>query len=211
VLGNHTGPIYIGAGSEILPHCYLEGPLFIAPDCVVSAGTSLRGGSSFGPVSRLGGEISQTIFQGYSNKQHDGFLGHAHVGQWVNLGAGTTNSNLKNNYSEVKIGVGGELVGTGQQHVGCFIGDHAKTAIGTMLNTGTVIGIGSNLFEAGFPPRFVPSFHWGGAEHLVLVPLGRVLEIARLMMARRNRTLTEAEEELISRHYESIARKESGA
>ena len=211
VLGNHAGPIYIGAGSEIMPHSYLEGPLFVAPHCVVNAGTRLRGGSSFGPLCKLGGEITQTIFQRYSNKQHDGFLGHAHLGQWVNLGAGTTNSNLKNNYAEVKVRVGGRLVETGHQHIGCFIGDHAKTAIGTVLNTGTVIGIGCNLFDAGFPPRFVPSFHWGGAELLVPVPLGRVLETARLMMARRGKTLTEGEEELMHRHYEIIIRKESGA
>jgi len=211
VLGNHAGPIYIGAGSEIMPHSYLEGPLFIASHCVVNAGARLRGGSSFGPLCRLGGEITQTIVQGYSNKQHDGFLGHAHLGQWVNLGAGTTNSNLKNNYAEVKVEVGGSLVDTGHQHIGCFIGDHTKTTIGTMLNTGTIVGVGCNLFGAGFPPRFVPSFHWGGAELLVPVPLGRVLETARLMMARRGKTLTETEEELMHRHYEIIVRKESGA
>ncbi len=208
VLGNHAGPIYIGAGSEIMPHSYLEGPLFVASNCVVSAGTRLRGGCSFGPLCKLGGEITQTIVQGYSNKQHEGFLGHAHVGQWVNLGAGTTNSNLKNNYSEVKVRVGDRLMETGHQHIGCFIGDHAKTAIGTVLNTGTVIGIGCNLFDAGFPPRFVPSFHWGGAELPVPVPLGRVLETARLMMARRGKTLTETEEELMHRHYEIVIRSE---
>jgi UDP-N-acetylglucosamine diphosphorylase/glucosamine-1-phosphate N-acetyltransferase len=208
VFGNHKGPIYIGRGTEIQPHSYLEGPLFVGPDCVIKAGTRLYGGSSFGPVCRLGGEITRTIVQGYSNKQHEGFLGDAYLGEWVNLGAGTNNSNLKNNYTSVKVEVGGKLLDTGHQHIGCFLGDHTKTAIGTILNTGTVVGIGCNLLDAGFPPRLVPSFHWGKAEHLLAVPLNRVLETARLAMARRGKALSQAEGELLHRHYERIVKKE---
>ncbi len=208
VFGNHKGPIYIGRGTEIQPQSYLEGPLFVGPDCVIKAGTKLYGGSSFGPVCRLGGEITRTVVQGYSNKQHEGFLGDAHLGQWVNLGAGTNNSNLKNNYASVKVEVGGKLLDTGHQHIGCFLGDHTKTAIGTILNTGTVVGIGCNLLDAGFPPRLVPSFRWGRAEHLIAVPLNRVLETARLALARRGKALSETEEELMRRHYERTVIKE---
>jgi len=208
VFGNHKGPIFVGNGSEILPHSYLEGPLFLGPNCMVKAGTKLCGGSSSGPVCKLGGEITQTIIQGYSNKQHEGFLGHAHLGQWVNLGAGTNNSNLKNNYAPVKVEVGGKLLDTGHQHIGCFIGDHTKTAIGTVINTGTVVGIGCNLVGTGFPARFVPSFHWGGAERLLAVPLKQVVDAARLAMSRRGKTLSEIEEELLHRHYELTIRKE---
>ncbi|MFH1011142.1 MAG: putative sugar nucleotidyl transferase [bacterium] len=208
VFGNHKGPIFVGNGSEILPHSYLEGPLFLGPDCTVRAGTRLYGGSSFGPVCKLGGEITQTIIQGYSNKQHDGFLGHAHLGQWVNLGAGTNNSNLKNNYTPVKVEVGEKLLDTGHQHIGCFIGDHTKTAIGTVVNTGTVIGVGCNLLGPEFPPRFVLSFHWGGAERLLAVPFNHIVEAARLAMARRGKTLSQAEEELMRRHYELTVKRE---
>lgn len=211
ILGNHKGAIHIGAGSEVLPHSYLEGPLFLGPRCLVKAGTRLYSGSSFGPVCKLGGEVTQTIIQGYSNKQHEGFLGHAHLGQWVNLGAGTNNSNLKNNYAPVKVEVGGRLLDTGHAQIGSFFGDHAKTSINTMLNTGTVVGIGCNLFGAGFPQRFVPSFHWGGAERLLPVPLSRTLETARLMMARRDKTLSEAEEGLMRHHYELTVKKERQA
>lgn len=207
ILGNHTGAIYIGAGTEVLPHSYLEGPLYIGPQCVIKAGAKLYGGSSFGPVCKLGGEIAQTVIQGYSNKQHDGFLGHAHLGSWVNLGADTNNSDLKNNYTPVQVEVEGKLRDTGSMHVGCFIGDHAKTGINTMLNTGTVIGVGCNVFGAGFPKRFIPSFHWGGAERLLPVPLSRTLETARVAMARRDKELSKAEEELLRRHYESAVKK----
>jgi len=211
VLGNHTGAIFIGAGTEILPHSYLEGPLFVGSHCLIKAGARLYSGSSFGPVCKLGGEITQSIIQGYSNKQHDGFLGHAHLGQWVNIGAGTNNSDLKNNYESVHVEVGGRYLDTGHRHIGCFIGDHTKTGINTMFNTGTVVGVACNLFGAGFPQRFVPSFHWGGAERLLPVPLSRTLETARAMMARREKVLSEAAEELMRRHYEFIVKKERRA
>ncbi|MBU1707407.1 hypothetical protein KKG05_07780 [bacterium] len=207
VLGNHKGAIFIDAGTEVLPHSYLEGPLYVGRDCVVNAGAKLYGGSSFGSVCKLGGEITQTIFQGYSNKQHDGFLGHAHVGRWVNIGAGTNNSDLKNNYTSVKVEVAGKLKDTDSLHVGCFLGDHTKTGINTMLNTGTVVGIGCNVYGAGFPPRFVPSFHWGGAERLLPVPLSRTIDTARVAMSRRSEELSKTEEELLRRHYELTVKK----
>ncbi len=208
VLGNHKGAIFIDAGTEVLPHSYLEGPLYIGRDCVVNAGAKLYGASSFGPVCKLGGEITQTIFQGYSNKQHDGFLGHAHLGMWVNIGAGTNNSDLKNNYTPVQVEVAGKLQDTDSLHVGCFLGDHTKTGINTMLNTGTVVGIGCNVYGAGFPRRLVPSFHWGGAERLLPVPLSRTIETARIAMNRRGEELSKAEEELLRRHYERTVKKE---
>ncbi|MBU1027202.1 MAG: hypothetical protein KKA31_05665, partial [Candidatus Margulisbacteria bacterium] len=140
VLDAREGPIYIGKGTIIKPLTYLKGPL------------------SIGPMCRIGGEVGESIFHGYSNKQHYGFIGHSYIGEWVNLGAGTTNSDLKNNYSSVKVIVEGKLFDTGEKFVGCFIADHAKTGIGTLITTGATIGVGSNVFGGGVTPKQVPSF-----------------------------------------------------
>jgi hypothetical protein len=149
-----------------------------------------------GPYSRVAGEISTTIFLGLSNKQHYGFLGHAYVGEWVNLGAGTTNSNLKNTYGAVKVWVDGAVQDSGQTFLGSAIGDHTKTAIGTVLNTGSVIGVASNVFGHGFPPIFIPSFSWGFTCERVN-NLRVVLGTAAKALERRSHRLTDAEAELL--------------
>ena len=142
VLDARSGPIYIGKGTIVRPHSYLRGPLSIGPEC------------------RIGGEVTHSIFHGYSNKAHYGFIGHSYVGEWVNLGAGTTNSNLKNNYGSVKVWANGQEVDSGQQFLGCFIGDFAKTGIGTLINTGTVIGLGANVLGGKVTPKHIPDLQW---------------------------------------------------
>jgi UDP-N-acetylglucosamine diphosphorylase/glucosamine-1-phosphate N-acetyltransferase len=161
VLDAENGPIYIDEGAEIHPFTRIEGPCYIGRDSVLF-GAKCRAGNSIGPVCRVGGEVECSIIQGYSNKYHDGFLGHAFVGQWVNLGALTTNSDLKNDYSEVKVSLDGRTqVDTGSNKVGALIGDHAKTSIGTLLNTGAYVGPMSVLVSSGrLMPKFIPSFSW---------------------------------------------------
>lgn len=210
VFGNHAGAIWIESGTEIEPHTYLEGPLYIGPGCRIKAGARISGGTSLGPSCRVAGEITGSILQGYVNKQHSGFLGSSHLGEWVNLGAGTNNSNLRNDYGPVKVQVGGKLVDTGRRFVGLMAGDHVKTGINTMLNTGTIIGVGANVYGGGFPPRFIPSFSWGGAEGLKPGPFERILEAARVAMERRGLELTADQEQMLRQHYEGTVREETG-
>lgn len=160
VLDARSGPIYIAKKTIIKPHSYLKGPLSIGPDC------------------RIGGEVTHAIFHGYSNKAHYGFIGHAYIGEWVNLGAGTTNSNLKNNYGSVKV----RGADTGQQFMGCLVGDFAKTGIGTLINTGSVIGLGANVLGGQVTPKSVPDFQWDGTNRYRLEAF---LKAAEAMMGRR--------------------------
>ena len=161
VLDAEHGPIFIDVGAEIHPFSRIEGPCFIGRNTIV-LGAKCREGNSIGPMCRIGGEVEESIIQGYTNKYHDGFLGHAYVGQWVNLGALTTNSDLKNDYSEVKVTLDGRTqISTGSNKFGALIGDHAKTSIGVMLNTGTYVGAMTLLVASGkLLPKFIPSFTW---------------------------------------------------
>jgi UDP-N-acetylglucosamine diphosphorylase/glucosamine-1-phosphate N-acetyltransferase len=202
VLDASEGPIVIDENVRIGSHAVIEGPTVIGEHSQVKPLTHIRG-SCLGPHSRVGGEISVSIIQGYSNKQHGGFLGHSFLGQWCNLGSGTETSNLKNNYTNVKVQVGDKLMDTGQLFVGLTMGDHSKTAIGSVFNTGTVVGVGCMIFGAGFPPRFVPSFHWGGAEKLTRYPLKSTLEIAQAVMGRRGEVLSDAEIEVLTWIYKN--------
>jgi UDP-N-acetylglucosamine diphosphorylase/glucosamine-1-phosphate N-acetyltransferase len=211
VLGTHAGPIWIGSHTEIEPHTYLEGPLYIGPNCRVKAGTRFYHGVSLGKHCRVAGEISASVLQAYVNKQHEGFLGNSILGQWVNLGADTRTSNLKNDYSQVKVQVGGNLIATGEQFIGLMMGDHSKTGINTMFNTGTVVGVGANVYGAGYPPRFIDSFAWGGLEGMNTGDLDRILAAARIAMPRRDKELSEAEEKLLRRHYAETITRENGS
>jgi UDP-N-acetylglucosamine diphosphorylase / glucose-1-phosphate thymidylyltransferase / UDP-N-acetylgalactosamine diphosphorylase / glucosamine-1-phosphate N-acetyltransferase / galactosamine-1-phosphate N-acetyltransferase len=177
------GAVVMDQGSEIRSGSRLEGPLYVGPGTRVLGGF-LRG-SVFGPECRVRGEISTSVFLGYANKSHDGFVGHSVVGQWVNLGAGTTTSNLKNTYGPVRLEVEGERIETGRLNLGSLIGDHAKTAIGTMLATGTVISAGANVFGPPSPPKYVPPFAWGcsGSERMTE---DGFLRVAERVMGRRN-------------------------
>ncbi len=201
VLDAESGPIYIGKNAKIFPNAVIEGPAFIGAGTLVKIGAKIYGNTSIGEMCKIGGEVEASIIHSYSNKQHDGFLGHSYLGMWCNLGADTNNSDLKNNYGHVKVYVNGLLVDTGSQFVGLMMGDHSKSGINTMFNTGTVVGVSSNVFGAGFPPKFIPSFTWGGADSLQEYELEKSLEVARQVMARRNIQMTEADEALLRKIF----------
>jgi UDP-N-acetylglucosamine diphosphorylase/glucosamine-1-phosphate N-acetyltransferase len=193
VLDARGGPIAIGARAVIQSHTLVVGP------CAVGEGTQLLGGviggSTIGPECRLAGEIEASIWQGYANKRHHGFIGHSAIGEWVNLGALTTTSDLKNNYGSVRMWVDGREVDSGNPKVGSVIGAHVKTGIGTLLPTGASIGVGANLFGGGrFAPKQVPGFAWWDGEKLAEHELEKFLATARVAMSRRGRELSAAEE-----------------
>jgi len=199
VFDTRHGPIIIEDGATVSSHSVIAGPAYLGPKCKVWPFAFLEE-VSMGPVCRVMGQLEACILQGYTNKQHDGFLGHAYLGSWVNLGAGTTNSDLKNNYGSVKVSVNGRTVDTENTFVGCFIGDHAKTAIGTLFNTGTRVGVAANLFGDVHPPKVVPSFAWGG-DGSVRYDLEKCLETMALVKSRRGEEFTQAERELFTRLY----------
>ncbi len=207
VLGNSTGPIWIGSGVEIEPHTYLQGPIYIDAHGRVKSGTKIYKDTSLGVHCRVAGEISQTVMQGYVNKQHDGFLGNSHLGSWVNLGADTVTSNLRNDYATVKVRVNNQLVDSGERFVGLMCGDHTKTGINTMFNTATVVGIAANIFGGGYPTSWIDSFQWGGKEGFRMGDLQRTLETARFAMSRRGQSLSHAEEELMTGHHRQVTEK----
>ena len=189
VIDASKGPIFIGSSVRVEPFSYLEGPLYIGKKTVVAGGKINR--CSIGPVCRIWGELEATIVQGYSNKHHAGFIGHSYLGEWINLGAMTTNSDLKNNYSNVKVSVNGEPVDTGSLKVGSFIGDFTKTAIGTLLNTGINIGVVCNIVSEGLiTEREIASFTWYSSRHKVPYNLVRAIETIEISMSRRNEKLS---------------------
>jgi UDP-N-acetylglucosamine diphosphorylase/glucosamine-1-phosphate N-acetyltransferase len=204
VLNAENGPIYIGKNSEVQEGSLIRGPFVLCDHSIVNMGTKIKGNTTIGPHSKVGGEISNSIIQGYSNKGHDGFLGNAVIGEWCNLGADTNNSNMKNNYANVKMWDfdSSRFKDTGLQFCGLIMGDHSKCGINTMFNTGTTIGISSNIFGDGFPRNFIPSFSWGGAAGFFTYPLNKVFETARLAMKRRNVELTPADESILSSIFE---------
>jgi len=186
------GPIVIGADCKIGPFCSLEGPLYIGKRSIIKPSTSIKH-SVIGRVCNIGGEIKGSIIHPYSNKSHSGYLGDSILGSWVNLGAGTNCSNLKNNYQPIKVSWDGNNYDTERQFLGSIVGDHSKTAIGVSLNTGTFIGTFCNIFQAGFPPRSIPSFSWGNGVH----EIDKAIQTARNAMKRRGLILAETQERLI--------------
>lgn len=196
VLDAESGPIYVANNVTIHPCAVVQGPCYIGEGCTILPGTSLRAGCSVGMVCKIGGEIEGTIFHGYSNKQHDGFIGHSYVGEWVNLGADTVGSDLKNTYGTVRVPINGRPIDTGERFVGAFIGDHTKTAIRTTLPTGCVIGYACNVAVSGFAPTFVPSFSWVTDKGRAINEPQKALAVARTVVARRNRKYSPAEEAL---------------
>lgn len=191
------GPVYIGQDAEIMEGAMLRGPLVVGSHSTIKMGAKIYGGTTIGPHCKVGGEVNNAVIFGYSNKAHDGFLGNAVLGEWCNLGADTNNSNLKNDYSTVKVWnyATDTFVSTDEQFCGLFMGDHSKTAINTMFNTGTVVGVSANVAAQGFPRQFIPSFTWAGKPY----PLDKALETARKVYLRRHLTLS-AEDEAILRH-----------
>jgi UDP-N-acetylglucosamine diphosphorylase/glucosamine-1-phosphate N-acetyltransferase len=212
VLDATSGPVLIGEGAEILHQAVIQGPCVIGKKALIKVGANIYGGTSVGPWSKVGGEVDASIIQGFSNKQHDGFLGHSLIGSWVNLGAGTCNSDLKNNYGPVRVFIDGDWVDSGRMFFGLLMGDHSKTAIGTLFNTGTVVGVGCNVFGQGFPPKFIPSFSWGGPQGWEVYRWDRFLETETRVMARRQQTLSESGREMLRHIYRETAdeRKKGG-
>jgi UDP-N-acetylglucosamine diphosphorylase/glucosamine-1-phosphate N-acetyltransferase len=197
------GPVTLEAGVEVHPFTRIEGPCYVGPKSIL-LGAKVREGCSIGPMCRVGGEVEESIIHGYSNKYHDGFLGHAYVGEWVNLGALTTNSDLKNDYTTVSVKMGGETIDTGSSKVGSFIGDHVKTSIGTLLNTGTIIGTMAVCVATGQPlPKTIPAFGWFVSGFVSKgFGLGALLQTARIAMSRRKVTMTEQDEQLLRTVYD---------
>lgn len=203
VLDAENGPIIIGKNVAIMPQAAIIGPAYIGDHSVVKVGAMIYGNSSIGPWSKVGGEIDGSIIHGYSNKQHSGFLGHSYLGKWVNLGADTNTSDLKNNYGTVKVTIGDTIVDSGMKFVGLFMGDHSKSAINTMFNTGTVVGVCSNIAISGFPPKFIPSFSWStDKDRMITYEISKAIEVARIVMSRRGIELSDEEEELVKIVYE---------
>ncbi len=193
------GPVYIGKDAHIMDGSMIRGPVFIGNGTKIRMGSKIYGDSSIGPLCKIGGEVSASIIFGYSNKAHDGFLGHSVIGEWCNLGADTNTSNLKNNYDEVRLWDYSEssFVNTGQQFCGTFMGDHSKCGINTMFNTGTVIGIYSQVFGSGFMRNFIPSFSWGSVSGFTTVDLEKTVQIAKRVYSRRNMEYTKTDENIL--------------
>ncbi len=213
VLDAQEGPVYIGRDARVFPQATIMGPASVGEKSWIKIGAQIYGHTSIGPLSKVGGEVDGSIIHGYSNKQHGGFLGHAYLGAWVNLGADTNNSDLKNNYGNVRVTIGGGQIDTGMQFVGVAVGDHSKTAINSMFNTGTVVGVSCNIFGHGFPPKYVPSFSWGAAgETFTTFSVDKAIDVARRVMARRKVPLTSAEDRLFRKIFEltSSERRQRG-
>jgi len=196
VIDASLGPVYIGANSRVMPQAVINGPCFIGANSIVHRGKI--SGSSIGPASRVGGEVEASIFQSYVNKYHDGFIGHSFVGSWVNFGAMTTNSDLKNNYSNVRVSVNGKEIDTKLMKVGSFIGDYCRFGIGTLLNTGINIGIGSNIFGGKLlTDKVIPPFSWGSTGNFDKYDIEKVIQTAKTVCDRRGSQLGLKEESVL--------------
>ncbi|MCK5694878.1 MAG: GlmU family protein [Bacteroidales bacterium] len=198
-LNASRGPIYLGADSEIMEGSIIRGPFGLCEGSVVKMGAKIYGPTTIGPYSKVGGEINNSVLLANSNKAHDGFLGNSVIGEWCNLGADTNNSNLKNNYAKVKVWnyPSASFINSGSQFCGLIMGDHSKCGINTMFNTGTVVGVSSNIFGPGFQPTFIPSFSWGGADGFTTYKMEKVLETANLVMERRDMQLTKEDKAIL--------------
>ncbi len=193
ILNATDGPIYIGKDATIMEGAIIRGPFALGSNAVVKMGARIYGKTTIGPYSKIGGEVSNSVVTGYSNKAHDGYLGNSVLGEWCNLGADTNTSNLKNNYTPIKLWnyKAERFLPTGQQFCGLIMGDHSKCGINTMLNTGTVIGVSANVFGAGFPRNFIPSFSWGSTNGFSTYTTTKAFETAKLVMVRRKVELSQ--------------------
>lgn len=199
VLDAEEGPIWIDENVRILPNVVIQGPCYIGPGSLIQSSAHIREGCSFGPVCKVGGEVEDSIMQGYSNKQHYGFMGHCYLGEWVNCGAGVTNSDLKNTYGLIRVTLDGfKDIDTGLMFVGMIVGDHSKIGIDVCFPSGSVVGTCSNVIVSHFAPKFVPSFWWLTDEQQCHYSLDEAVKVAGRSMARRNITLSEARKRLFS-------------
>lgn len=199
-----NGPIYIGKDAEVMEGSIIRGPFALCDYATVKMGAKIYGPTTVGPHSKVGGEINNSVIFGYSNKGHDGFLGNSVLGEWCNLGADTNNSNLKNNYAEVRLWnyETENFAKTGLQFCGLMMGDHSKCGINTMFNTGTVVGVSANIFGSGFPRNFVPSFSWGGSSGFTTYLTKKAFEVAEVVMSRRDVELTDADKAILEHVFE---------
>lgn len=206
ILNTNGGPIYIGKDAEVMEGCIIRGPFALGDHSQLKMGAKIYGPTAVGPECRVGGEVNNCVISGFSNKGHDGFLGNSVLGEWCNLGADTNSSNLKNTYGEVKAWSYSEKaqVDTGLQFCGLIMGDHSKSGINTMFNTGTVVGVCTNVFGAGFPSKHISSFAWGGADGFVHHDIERALKTAKRVMERRKIPFTQLDEDVL-RHICSIS------
>jgi len=204
ILNATTGPIYLGKNSTILEGAVIRGPFALCEHGLVKISAKIYGNTTIGPHSKVGGEVNNAVLYANSNKGHDGFLGNSVLGEWCNLGADTNNSNLKNNYAEVKLWDynRGRFRKTGLQFCGLIMGDHSKCGINTMFNTGTVVGVSANIFGAGFPRNFVPDFSWGGAQGYEVYALNKVFETAEKVYERRNSTFDDTDKSILENVFE---------
>lgn len=204
-INTRTGKIYIGKNAEVMEGCNLRGPIALCESSKFNLGAKIYGATTIGPHSKVGGEVSNIIIFGYSNKGHDGFVGNSVIGEWCNLGADTNSSNLKNNYGNVKLWNyrTKDFQDTGLQFAGLIMGDHSKTAINTQLNTGTVIGVASNIFKEGFPPNLIENFSWGGFKDDERFKLDKAYEVAEKVMARRKMPLTDNDKAIFKHIFDN--------
>ena len=204
ILNTTDGPIYIGKDAEIMEGSTVRGPFAMCNNSVLKMGSKIYGPTTLGPFCKVGGEVNNSVFFGYSSKAHDGFLGNSVIGEWCNLGADTNNSNLKNDYAEVKVWnyKTEKFKMTGLQFCGLIMADHSKCGINTMFNTGTVIGVSSNIFGSGFPRNFIPSFSWGGNSGFTTYKTNKVFEVAEIVMKRRNVEFTDDDKSILEKVFE---------
>ncbi len=204
IINTTTGPVYIAKDAEIMEGCLVRGPFYLGDHAVLKMGAKIYGATSIGPGSKVGGEVNNSVFYANSNKAHDGFIGNSVIGEWCNLGADTNCSNLKNNYAPVKLWdyTTQRFINTGLQFCGLIMADHSKCGINTMFNTGTVVGVHTNIFGDGFPRNFIPSFSWGGANGFVTYKLKDAFDTTSVVMQRRNLTLNDIEKKILTTIYE---------
>jgi len=199
ILNAENGPIYIGKDTEIQEGAIIRGPFALCDHSTINMGAKLRGDTTIGPHCKVGGEVSNSVIFGYSNKGHEGFLGNSVIGEWCNVGADTNTSNLKNNYTSVKLWdyTRGGFANTGLQFCGLMMGDHSKCGINTMFNTGTVVGVGANIFGDGFPRNFIASFAWGGSSGFSTFQFSKFEETAKAVMDRRGIAFTSEDQAIL--------------
>lgn len=202
VLDASGGMIYISKDAIVYPNAVIEGPVFVGEKSHVKSCSRIYDNVSIGKICKVGGEVECSIILPYTNKQHSGFLGHAYLGSWVNIGADTNCSDLKNNYGSVKMYINGEIVNSDCQFLGVIMGDHSKTSINSMFNTGTMVGFSCNIYGAGFPPKYIPSFSWGGSDAMTSYDLERSIETAKRVLVRRNKNMGDAEEKLFRKIFD---------
>jgi len=211
MLNASSGPIYIGKNAEVMEGSMIRGPFSLGEHSQLKLGSKIYGATTIGPHCKVGGEVSNSVIFGYSNKAHDGFLGNSVIGEWCNLGADSNNSNLKNNYSQVKMWNYKEenYINTGLTFCGLMMGDHSKCSINTMFNTGTVVGVSANIFGTGFPPKFIPSFSWGGSEGYKTFRLEEAMEVASRVYERRGLKLNESDQKILKYLFDATTKYRS--